>query len=193
MQYFLNDILIGDAYYIEHMTASAALRKFGTGSIALPRVVLASYPLRTAAVVVALSIVIVGISFFSVAAQTVPLQNLMGIGGGVSAAVASSTFSSGSVTTTVPMHEVHIANDGLMLVRGAMVTSITNGTITVSIAWSGSTFNWTVETDSNTKFITSTGEKGTLNAIQVGNYVDVTGMLTQGGATPTIAAEFVRE
>jgi hypothetical protein len=154
--------------------------------------VLASYPLRTAAVVVALSIVIVGISFFSVAAQTVPLQNLMGIGGGVSAAVASSTFSSGSVTTTVPMHEVHIANDGLMLVRGAMVTSITNGTITVSIAWGGASFNWTVTTNSNTKFIMASGEKGTIADIQVGNYIDVTGPLTQGGATPIIAAQFIR-
>jgi len=172
------------------MTASAALRKFGNGSIELPRIVLASNPLKIAAAIVFASLFITGIFFYGASAQTVPLQYVAHGGGASAAGFALSTSSSPAVA---PMHAVHIANDGLTYVQGATVASIGNGTISISIAWGGATFNWTVTTNSNTKFITAAGEKGTIEGIQVGNYIDVTGLLSQGGATPIIAAQFIRE
>ena len=176
------------------MTASAALRKFGSGSIALPRIVLASNPLKIAAAVVFASLFITGIFFYGASAQTTPLRYVArAIGGGASSAAASSTFSTISPMPAPPIHEVHIANNGLVYMRGALVTSINNGILSVSLALGESTFNWTVKTDSNTKFIATTGEKGTFNTILVGNYIDVTGILKQGGTAPIIAAQFIRE
>lgn len=172
------------------MTASAALRKFGNGSIALPRIVLASNPLKVAVAVVFASLFLTGIFFYGASAQTVPLQ-YVAHGGGASA--AGSALSVGSSTTVIPMHAVHIANDGLTYVQGATVTSIGNSTISIAIVWGGASFNWTAVTNSNTKFITASGEKGTFIGIQVGDYIDVTGLLTQGGNTPIIAAQFIRE
>jgi hypothetical protein len=78
-------------------------------------------------------------------------------------------------------------------VQGATVTSIGTGTIAISIAWAGATFSWTVQTTSSTKFFTVSGEKSTLDEIQVGDYIDVTGLLKQGGATPIITAQYIRE
>ncbi len=174
------------------MTTATMLQKFGNGSIALPRIVLQSPPLRIAAFVVAASLMITGMSLFEASAPATSLQ-YVARAGGASAATASTAFSTSTTPAHTPMHEVHIANNGLMFVRGATVTSIDHTAIVVSIVWSGATFNWQINTDSNTKFITTTGEKGTLSTIQAGDYIDVTGMLTQGGTTPTIAAQFIRE
>lgn len=92
-----------------------------------------------------------------------------------------------------PTIEVNIANNGLVLLRGARVTDITGTVIQVDMKWGANDFAWTVNTRSNTKFINSKGENQTLNDIQVGDYVIVTGMLARGADQPTIEADFVRE
>jgi hypothetical protein len=156
---------------------------------------LRSSPLRVAAFVVIASLAIGGI-FYEANAQATPLQYSMRATGGkvpIASAVAGSKSSNGSSTAAIPMHAVHIANDGLTYVQGASVASIGNGTISIALAWGGATFNWTVTTNSNTKFYSKSGEKGTIEGIQVGDYIDVTGALAQGGATPIIAAQFIRE
>lgn len=103
------------------------------------------------------------------------------------AAVASTT------PQKAPMLEVHIANNGLVLLRGAHVLSISGSTIHVGMAWDSSSFTWQVETNYNTKILNSKGEKQTLADIESGDTVTVTGMLVGGGGEPTVDATFVRE
>lgn len=94
---------------------------------------------------------------------------------------------------SAPMLEVHIANNGLTLLRGARVHSISDNTIYVITEWSSTEFTWEVQTKLFTKFLGTKGEKKTLADIHVGDIVTITGKLIRGGADPIIDAGFVRE
>ena len=48
----------------------------------------------------------------------------------------------------VAMREMHIANNGLMLLRGATVLSNSRGTLRVGMTWGAADFTWMVQTDS---------------------------------------------
>src|ERR1700721_1056186 len=75
--------------------------------------------------------------------------------------------------------EMHIANNGLVLLRGAQVTSVSGDTIQVEMIWNSVQFTWTVQTDSNTQFFAPTGERETSSSVQTGSVITVTGMLEQ--------------
>jgi len=139
----------------------------------------------TGAVLLSLAIIITGIFFYEVYAQVIPYQKEVSAVGGLPVASATSTAST-------PMREVHIANDGLILVRGARVVANSGNTVTISIIWGGVDFRWIVDIVDNTSFLTSSGEKATRVDIQPGDILTVVGMLTQGGSQPTIQASSVR-
>jgi|SRR3990167_8874554 len=94
---------------------------------------------------------------------------------------------------TAPMREVHIANNGLTLLRGATVLSVSRGTLKVGMTWDSSDFTWILETNYNTKFLTAAGQKITRDDITAGDVVTVTGTLIEAGREPRIAAEVIRE
>ncbi len=94
---------------------------------------------------------------------------------------------------SAPLQELHIAANGLVLLRGATVVSVSNHTIRASLTWGPDDFVWLVQTDYSTKFIDPKGERGSLSDIRPGASITVTGMLTGGGTEPTINANFVRE
>ncbi len=96
-------------------------------------------------------------------------------------------------TIEAPAVEIHIANNGLVLLRGARVTSVSGNTIYVATKSGSVDFVWIVQTGSATKLLTSKGEKQTLADIQPGDYVKVTGTLLESGARSRIDADFVRE
>lgn len=96
-------------------------------------------------------------------------------------------------TNKAPIREVHIANNGLVFLRGARVTSISNETIKVEMAWDQSGFVWTLETGYNTQFTGLDGKEKALSDIQVGDTVNVTGMLKAGGTELVIDTQFVRK
>ena len=101
-----------------------------------------------------------------------------------------------AATSTVPkdpVREVHIANTGLTLLRGARVLSVSGSTIIVGMPWGASEFTWTVETSYSTKFFNAQGEKGSLANIHAGDIVTVTGTISQGGAKTSINATIVRQ
>ncbi len=106
---------------------------------------------------------------------------------------AAASAAAASASTAPAMLEAHIANNGLVLLRGARVVSISGTVINVEMAWGPAQFAWTVQTTSNTKFFAPTGEKETLADIQPGTVVTVTGMLAGSRGEPTISAQFVRE
>ena len=91
------------------------------------------------------------------------------------------------------MREVHIANNGLVLLRGATVLSNSRGVIRVAMGWDSASFTWRVETDYDTKFYNSAGEQETPGEIEEGDVVTVTGQLAESGTEPIITASFVRE
>ena len=89
--------------------------------------------------------------------------------------------------------EMHIANNGLILLRGANVESNENGVLRISMSWGNADFTWSIDTDGKTEYYRSNGEPGTLADIQPGDTITVTGMLTKGGAFSTVAAEYIHE
>lgn len=96
--------------------------------------------------------------------------------------------------------EVHIANNGLVLLRSASVIKIEGKTLTLSTAWGRTNILWTVRTDASdfeghhygTKILDRTGKTGVFDDIHVGGQVTITGMLDQNAADPTITAATVR-
>ena len=98
-----------------------------------------------------------------------------------------------SVTEKTPMLEMHIANNGLVLLRGARVISNSRGTIRVALAWGSGDFAWKVETDSGTEFLTTEGAKLSLGDIDIGDIVTVTGTLKSSGAEPVLEANYIRK
>jgi hypothetical protein len=97
------------------------------------------------------------------------------------------------IAAKTPMLEMHIANNGLTLLRGARVLSVSGSTIRVGIAWSSGLFTWDINTAYNTEFFGPTGQKETLADVQPGDIVTATGNLHAGGGEPAIDAQFVRE
>lgn len=112
------------------------------------------------------------------------------------------------VTSTTPPEgnsplrplEMHIAHNGLVLLRSARVVSIRGPVMTVSTAWGSTEFRWTVQTDLShfekrnfgTRFIDQNGKEGSLRSIQAGSTVTITGTLDSDAREPTINADSVR-
>lgn len=145
------------------------------------------------------SILVVGTFFFY--AYAAPLSSQPNAGGVVSMSPGrvylsekeAERVSSMPEVGPTPMREVHIANNGLVLLRGAEVISTSGSTMRVGLAWEGNNFNWKIKTNGQTKFFTATGEKGTAGDIQTGDIVSVSGMLASSGGESVIIAEFLRE
>jgi hypothetical protein len=99
-----------------------------------------------------------------------------------------------------PSTEVHIANNGLVLLRAAKVVSVNGTTLTLSTAWGSNTFTWTVRTAASssgkhnygTQFIDLHGDAVASGAISSGDLVTVTGMLDTSTKEPTLDADTVR-
>ncbi len=92
-----------------------------------------------------------------------------------------------------PTLGVNIANNGLIILRGARVVSSSNGIVRVVTAWDSISFTWGIQTKSFTEFITSRGEKEALEDVRAGDIVTITGDLVQGGVEPVIVAQFMRK
>lgn len=121
------------------------------------------------------------------------------LGGGSGPVTSANTVYLGPNATATstpqkdPVREVHIANTGLTLLRGARVLSISGSTIHVGMTWGASEFTWAVQTNYGTKFFSMQGEKDSLVNIHVGDIVTVTGEISQGGVKPFINADIVRK
>ena len=112
----------------------------------------------------------------------------------ISAGVVIAILCAGTVVyaESAPNLEVHIANNGFVLIRNATITSISGTTIEAEITWGSSTLTWEVQTDGKTDFVRSDGEKGTLTGLTEGNIITITGELDPTLAKATVIAETVR-
>ncbi len=89
--------------------------------------------------------------------------------------------------------EVHISDNGNVLMRGAKVTKINGSTITAANTWGSATLSWTVNTNSNTSFIRRFGGTSSLSEISVGDIVSVQGTLVTTTSELTIQAKTVKD
>jgi Arc/MetJ family transcription regulator len=92
----------------------------------------------------------------------------------------------------LPMLEMHVANNGLVLLRGATVIRSDANRLAVTIRWAESDFTWVVLTDSSTRFIGSDGAHEQSSDVSVGDTLTVSGMMI-GGPTPAMQAQYIRE
>jgi len=181
-------------------------RRYDGNSFVLPLHIFTFSFSRRVLIVATISIatlLLASLFVYQVQARTLPQKQSASVAGGVSSdtvylsasgqAAAEIAAAEASPAKKTPILEVHIANTGLMLLRGARVVSISGTVIRVGMTWDSADFVWMLETNYNTKFTTSKGEKGALKDIEVGDIVTVTGQLTGGDAEPTIDTEFVRE
>ena len=96
--------------------------------------------------------------------------------------------------------EMHIANNGLVLLRSAKVVSVEGKTITVRTAWGSADFTWIVRTSSSrfeardfgTRVLDRDGKKGSLGSVRPGMLVTITGALDSTAQAPTIDADTLR-
>lgn len=147
------------------------------------------------------SLLFAGLLLYQVNAQSLPRGDDAGAAGGASSGtvyLSTSGQADAEAETTsaqkAPMREVHIANNGLVLLRGATVISNSRGTIRVGMAWGPADFTWTIETENlNTEFLTSKGVKATIGDIKAGDTITVTGMLKSSGTEPVVTADYIRE
>jgi hypothetical protein len=75
---------------------------------------------------------------------------------------------------------VSITN-GKALVRGAKVTSVSGSTINATVTWGSSTLNWTVNTDSATKYYNRLGNTGAFADIATGDSISFAGTISGNG------------
>ncbi len=102
-------------------------------------------------------------------------------------------IAAGSPSIKIPMLEIHVANTGATLLRGATVTAIEDNIIHVTTTWNEVNLNWSIKTKFFTNFLTNKGKKAALGDIKVGDILTVTGKLISGGIEPIIEAEFIRK
>ena len=115
---------------------------------------------------------------------------------GAPAESANTVYLSGNPPTqpvVAVTQEVHIANNGLTLLRGAHITAVSPDTIEVALSWGGAQFTWNVHTAFGTELMDGTGKKVQMNSFHVGDTVTVTGKLQNSGSIPNVVAQYIRD
>lgn len=88
--------------------------------------------------------------------------------------------------------EVSIAQNGMVLVRGAKVTSVSGSTIQAGVTFGSFTMNWTVKTSGDTEFVRYHGGRGTISDVAVGHIISFRGKLDTTASSATVNAGTVR-
>lgn len=74
--------------------------------------------------------------------------------------------------------EVHINDNGTVLVRGAKVTSVSGTVINATTAWGSANLNWQVSTNSGTHYMNKNGGSNSLSGVTVGDFLSFNGAIT---------------
>ncbi len=89
--------------------------------------------------------------------------------------------------------EIHVSNNGNVLVRGAKVTGVSGTTVNASTMWGSATLNWTVNTDTNTQFIRRFGGQSSVSEISVGDFISFKGMVVTTASAFTVNAQILKD
>jgi hypothetical protein len=104
----------------------------------------------------------------------------------------ASNAPSAAFSSETPVQGLTIANNGLAYIKGARVSSISDSRIVAISEWNGSTLRWTVRVGADTKIVLPNGEQGTLNDLDRGSYIAISGDLAGGSSNLAIEAQTVR-
>ncbi len=90
--------------------------------------------------------------------------------------------------------EVHIYDNGKVLVRGAKVTGVAGNVISAYTTWGSVTLNWAVNADAGAKIIRKYGGISSISEISVGDFISFHGnMVTTVGSPLTVNADIVKD
>jgi len=115
------------------------------------------------------------------------------------ATVASAdTSMTGSVQASSPQAvgstlEVHIANNGSVIVRGAKVTSVSGSSIMATTQFGSTAISWTANVSGTTSYLRRYGGASSLSEIQAGDYVSFSGMLDMTASQLTVNVTSVKD
>lgn len=82
--------------------------------------------------------------------------------------------------------EVHISDNGKVLVRGAKVTAVSGSIISASTSWGVASLAWTVNVMTDSQLIKRSGGRSLMSEIVVGDFISFQGTLVTTSATPII-------
>lgn len=82
--------------------------------------------------------------------------------------------------------EVHILNNGKVLVRGAKVTAVKSDSIEAFTSWGSINLNWVVNVMLDSQMIKKSGGKSSISEIVVGDYISFQGTLVTTSSSPII-------
>lgn len=85
--------------------------------------------------------------------------------------------------------EVHIYDNGKVLVRGAKVTAVGTNTVSANTVWGATNLAWTVNTDNSTEFV----KNSSVSAISVGDYISFNGNLVVTSSGLTVNAKTLKD
>lgn len=88
--------------------------------------------------------------------------------------------------------EMHVEASGKASVTNAKVMQIAGSTFFARLYWGDAFIRFTVKTNSKTKFFRATGEATTIDEIQPGDLLDVSGELESGSNTLNLVATSVK-
>jgi len=109
------------------------------------------------------------------------------VGGMIAAAINHEAKGVGSTT------EVHISDNGKVLVRGAKVSAVSSSSITASNSWGSAVITWTVTPSTNAQFVRRFGGASALNEIQVGDFVSFSGDIDSSMASLNVKAAIIKD
>ena len=89
--------------------------------------------------------------------------------------------------------EVHINDNGSVLVRGAKVTAISGSIISASTTFGTSSIAWTIDGSGISKVTRRYGGNGTMADIQVGDYLSFNGALTTTASGFSVKATSLKD
>ena len=90
--------------------------------------------------------------------------------------------------------EVHINDNGSVLVRGARVSSVSGNTIMATTTFGSYVVTWDVRTNNTTNIVRKQGDATVLlPQIQVGDFISFKGALDTSMAQPTVNATIIKD
>ena len=90
--------------------------------------------------------------------------------------------------------EVHLTDNGKVIVRGAKITAINGTSLTATTTWGSVVMSWTVNTDNSTNFVRRFGGSSGVSEMAVGDIISFKGNLVSGTASPvTVLAKTLKD
>ncbi|MDO8518467.1 MAG: hypothetical protein Q7S26_04235 [bacterium] len=89
--------------------------------------------------------------------------------------------------------EMHVANNGSIYIKGAVVTAVSGGAVVASVTWGSATFPWRIQSSYLTSVAQHDGKKIALADLAVGDRIIITGTINSNATEPTIDAQSIRK